>query len=99
MADQRSIAGRDPLFFRFEDTLQMARLSWYIDVQNLADGGRSFYCLLAMGIVTLLVLVEPLLFELQCLRTNHFFSACGHSISRGALPMLMDRFPVSLMKH
>ena len=37
MANQRSEAGNDAFLFRLEDALQMACLSWYIDVQYLAD--------------------------------------------------------------
>ena len=37
MADQRSIAGNDAFLFGLEDAFQMTCLSWYIDVQYLAD--------------------------------------------------------------
>jgi len=37
MANQRSEAGNHAILFRLEDALQMACLSWYIDVQYLAD--------------------------------------------------------------
>ena len=37
MANQRSEAGNDAFLFRLEDAFQMACLSWYIDVQYLAD--------------------------------------------------------------
>ena len=37
MADQRSVAGNDAFLFGLEDAFQMACLSWYIDVQYLAD--------------------------------------------------------------
>jgi len=51
MADYRSIAGNDSILFRLEDGFQMACLSWNIDVQNLADGGRSLYCLLVVALL------------------------------------------------
>jgi hypothetical protein len=72
VADQSSITGRDPLFFRFENTLQMAGLSWYIDVQNLADDRCSFYCLFTMGLAALLRLMKEYLFELSISRRNPF---------------------------
>ena len=75
MADQRSIAGYGPLLFRFENALQMARLSWYIDVQNLANGTCSSYWSLAIGLVILLGLMKAFLFKVQCSKRNPFLLA------------------------
>jgi hypothetical protein len=42
MADQRSVARNDTFLFGLEDAFQVACLSWYIDVQYLADDTPCF---------------------------------------------------------
>ena len=72
MTDQSGISRNDAFLFGLEYALQVTCLSWYIDMQNLADDRRSLYCLLASARLPFLRLMERLLLKIQFSRESPF---------------------------